>query len=242
MNEKAHSRSSRQRSLRRFVQTHDRLLSFVGALIVFVTYVVKEGFRDSLKEKLDALQNEKTTYELQSNANTILGTVQGIDSMLQPIFQRQVGNGAQPGTLGGDPNLVKARAVAFDREYDKHVLDSLTPLAAALGRKQDEGALKHLTAQFEHAGEPLKAANEAIAGRSDIAGERLAGASSEVQALSQSVQRFRYDLLEYAERETQRAESSYHLFIWLSYGLYPLGWGLGLIGRLYNVEGLGGES
>jgi hypothetical protein len=67
-NMKKHS-EARQSSFRNYVSRHSRLLIFVGALIVFVTYLVKDGLRERLKDRSIPLirrrvcswQNEKTS-------------------------------------------------------------------------------------------------------------------------------------------------------------------------------------
>jgi hypothetical protein len=48
----------------------------------------------------------------------------------------------------------------------------------------------------------------------------------------------------FAEAEVRRttAERRYKLFTWCSYGLYLLGWSLGLLGSLYKIEGLPGAE
>ena len=43
--------------VRQFLVVHKRWLSFIGAVVVFATFVLKEGLRDNLKDLVGALEN-----------------------------------------------------------------------------------------------------------------------------------------------------------------------------------------
>src|SRR5437899_2825534 len=55
-------RETRQSSFRTFVSRHSKLLIFVGALIVFVTYLVKEGLRERLKDLVDSVDKAQSAF------------------------------------------------------------------------------------------------------------------------------------------------------------------------------------
>jgi len=49
-------------------------------------------------------------------------------------------------------------------------------------------------------------------------------------------------LLSEVEKVRLRRERYYEMFTWVSYGLYALGWAVGLAGRLFRIEGLNIEE
>jgi hypothetical protein len=51
--------------VRRFVRNHNRLLTFIGAFIVFTTFIVKEAVRDNLKEYTDSIKIAQNMFILR---------------------------------------------------------------------------------------------------------------------------------------------------------------------------------
>jgi hypothetical protein len=45
-----------------FLKKHNRLLTFVGALVVFITFIVKDAVREELKSTIDAEQWAETMF------------------------------------------------------------------------------------------------------------------------------------------------------------------------------------
>ena len=57
-----------------FFKRHSRLFSFFGAMIVFATFVVKEGVREELKADLDAIGTAETVYAIRQDNTRISGS------------------------------------------------------------------------------------------------------------------------------------------------------------------------
>jgi hypothetical protein len=57
-------------------------------------------------------------------------------------------------------------------------------------------------------------------------------------SLESDANHFATEVLNISEGLRDKNERFYGIYTWVSYGLYTLGWGLGLVGRLYSVEGL----
>jgi hypothetical protein len=53
---------AQESSFRNYVSRHSRLLIFVGALIVFVTFLVKEGLRERLKDLVDSIDTAQSVF------------------------------------------------------------------------------------------------------------------------------------------------------------------------------------
>ncbi len=54
---------------RSYFRRHKRALTIVGALIVFATFVVKDGIRDDLKDRLDTINQAETTFNIRQDTN-----------------------------------------------------------------------------------------------------------------------------------------------------------------------------
>jgi hypothetical protein len=53
-----------------WLKRHGRLLSLVGALVVFVTFVAKEGIREHMKEVTDSIQGAENVFLAQTGSST----------------------------------------------------------------------------------------------------------------------------------------------------------------------------
>lgn len=53
--------------VKRFIHKHDRLLSTLGALIIFFTFLAREGFRDELKELVDSIDAAQSVFLIRSD-------------------------------------------------------------------------------------------------------------------------------------------------------------------------------
>ncbi|MFZ1007470.1 MAG: hypothetical protein WAN65_11570 [Candidatus Sulfotelmatobacter sp.] len=48
-----------------WLKKHSRLVAFAGALVVFTTFVLKEGFRDYLKDLVDTVDKAETLFSVR---------------------------------------------------------------------------------------------------------------------------------------------------------------------------------
>src|SRR3954469_5401272 len=58
-----------------FIRKHNRLVSIIGALIVFVTFLIKEGLREKLKEFVDETWRAEEAYRAEENTRSILNAI-----------------------------------------------------------------------------------------------------------------------------------------------------------------------
>lgn len=91
--------------IRKFVGRYDRILGFVGFLTVFATFVVKDAFREQLKELAASIDSAEHTFVLRQDSSALrsqLAAVQvTLDLVRSGIKQQQAHNFHGPeGTLG----------------------------------------------------------------------------------------------------------------------------------------------
>jgi hypothetical protein len=61
--------------------------------------------------------------------------------------------------------------------------------------------------------------------------------SLSASALELQLAQFEDEVMQHARLKLQRKQELYDIFTWVSYVLYAIGWGLGLVGKLYGVDG-----
>jgi hypothetical protein len=61
-----------------FLRKHNRILTFVGALVVFLTFVIKEGLREHLKDLVEALGSAQNIFRIRNENAEMLGLLERI--------------------------------------------------------------------------------------------------------------------------------------------------------------------
>lgn len=241
-------RSSAVRSLFR---KHNRLLTFVGALVVFITFIVKEGLQEHLKSVNDSLTFGNNIFTLkQDNARTRT-EINTLQLAIKNI--REFQNSNKP----YDP-YTSALAVILENNVAgqtlRRVLDSLStirqmadlvPDASNLRKQSVElGALcSQLLAREAELGQTAlnmtayfieNRNKEKLPGDVQLAAMNVGTLSLQAVALEQKADDLATRVLAASKAYLERTETAYSRYSYLSYVLYTLGWGLGLAGRLYG--------
>jgi hypothetical protein len=73
--------------LGRFFRRHNRLLTFAGALIVFVTFLVKEGKRESLKDLADSVDAAESVFVIRSDNFTTPVQLARVEDKIDKVGQ-----------------------------------------------------------------------------------------------------------------------------------------------------------
>jgi hypothetical protein len=210
-----------------------RILPIVGALIVFLTYMIHDVLRDNLKDKAGALSNARQQYQslLMSTINieNQIYLAQAIDtdtkqkqvSMSNPAFlEATVAKvDAELQELAWAP-LVKE--MPNDRKLYQSQLDEIIPMKANL-----EDMLKK------------RESDDKAGKRSDVPDDALKRAGDELRA---KVQGEHDRILLDAVAATDRAEQKYSFYNTFSIALYVIGWGLGFLGILLGGDKLAGSE
>lgn len=86
------------RNLRRSVAKRDRLLTVLGALVIFVTFIVKEIYRDSARDLGIALQAARTTFAIRDEVEETTRKVDEVGDVIIEIYAQ--GKGQRPLVAG----------------------------------------------------------------------------------------------------------------------------------------------
>lgn len=253
-----------RRQLRSYVRAHDRLLTFVGALIVFTTFIVKDGLRDRLKDLDDSIERAETVFAQRTDIGEVIRTLAEMQTSLNKMNLDRAGSKPQltsrsmpsPAVLRETVNTVRTRLLAERLAFDSlarlvEKMPTTTNQAEAV-RKADI-AKREIDAFLPHLDEIDADADQLetlVASKRDLSPATVAVAS-ELNARAMAVL---HELLEHyratmtaldqdasellLESQEIRAlnEDMYSWVSLASYILYTVGWGLGLLTRLYGGE------
>src|ERR1051326_7041389 len=211
---------------------HSHLLVFTGALIVFFTFVVKEGLREEWQNTAETIRTAEYFYATRTNT---MAANSKLDDVLSTLNYEA--------NKGSDHPLERRlfglwRSVSgFDVEaaHLRDLTDSL-PSNDDLRSKENafENGIKDLREQLyiiqrEGPKEPETS-------------ERESKASLLASSIDSQGMEVKRRILEHADNIRGKNELYSRYAWWISAFLFALGWGLGLVGKLYGVpEAAGGE-
>jgi hypothetical protein len=203
----------------------------LGALIVFVTFVVKEGLRDRGKDLLASVESAQTTFVMRSDVEDLRLQLRSLQRSIR--------------TTGGESMEVERyNTIAQAQFWVQHglsaSLDNTSRLLQRLPNNQrDTAQLKDFRQRLDklreaHDAPPADLDNPSHISEQEISRQLKIG--SDLGRLSTQVRIFERQVLEQAERLAEKEEQKYNLYTLLSYGFFSLGWGLALMGKIFDVN------
>ena len=249
-------RGTTNSSVRQFLLAHKRWFSFIGALIVFATFVSKEVLRDNLKDLVAALENGQTLFELRGDNASLRNQIFDLRVRILDIYDKVVTS--KPGSefardVGQSLNSINE----VDDEL-RLVEPTLANTAELVGKlpPSDErtNALARCRAELKQAHEASEEAKAAVvnlsAGRkflqhpppftNEEQGQlalSVGKAANAARTVWQDVEQATLKIFEEAHQYKEEKERQYKNWTLATYVLYTLGWSLGLVGSLYGVSG-----
>lgn len=229
---------------------HARLMTFFGALIVFLTFIVNDVLSENLKNSLSSLHAVSAEYETSKQSDALQASLLTINESLE--------------TLENNERLAKAKdtrkvlanvlAVYVKNEEDAYRFTShaLTLAEHTPGAGQSVQALKDNQRQLDAAGQ-LNLKRIKVAMLYGTAAGKIFSEQDAVDALTlvdeslrmQTIKTTSEDALDDAASVAkQKVEQYEHWSGWArraGYVLYVLGWALGLFGGLAGKAD-GGEG
>jgi hypothetical protein len=212
---------------RDFIRRHSRLMTFFGAFIVFATFIAKETISDSYKQKSEI--TEKALRDLDESRFR--------DTMLVHILHLE---------SGASTTRPLDAAAQLDATLAK-LQESCRSLLFTTGRlyflgktlKNDDDAAK--SSELDEGVAQLKMdvntlrENHAVQKASE---EEVKALEDRKDRLAEAITDHEIQTTKEADESEKRAAALAHQWTIASWVLYTIGWGLGLVGRLFSVEGL----
>ena len=215
-----------------------RLLTLIGALVLFTTFLIKEELKDHQKDLLADIQAAQAYYAEDERATEIVNTIEDLE-----VIRRTEGITQAP----GDPQYaVQARPQLLSdfrllSEYGA-AYKSAQSLKLSLSKKASaDKADQAIDAIRQKLGAAMEAATS-LAGLPETS--RLTPDQSATlkqlhelsSQLSKAVPTFVGEVLKTATEEENIRRERYEFWTTLSYFLYPIGWILAFCGSLLEPE------
>jgi len=249
--------------LKRFVITHDRLLTFLGALVVLITFVLKEGVRDHVKDRVDDVRAAINAYEIRSDLQLDSEEITAEEAELLKFYDRTKSMTAAQllgynGAVAEHCQRIQALLSKTVRaQNDVSDLANALPPNDELNRSEKEDADQLKRFRQEVVSTDADAAGPEI---SNLGPEFIQYTNDQVKLLAINTRTKANKLGEdvplraqlvwvhgkqtalYAREIVENEEKQYRHATWASYVLYTIGWGLGLFARLFGVSSTSGEE
>jgi hypothetical protein len=231
--------------LTRFITKHNRLIVFFGALIVFATFIVREGLREELKSFVDSIDSAESLFLLQRENALMAGRM----AEILRIVTATNANIQNP-PRGGIPHIdLIAEELHYQDGFD--TIQRMADELAAAGRllkkiphsADDALALARFQSKYDVEAGSFKLYKQpgSVTPQPELeqAFNVVVSTENGLWDIEANLAEFTASLLETSRKVKERDERYFELATWWSYGLYALGWGLGLVGKLYGPKGDG---
>jgi hypothetical protein len=245
-----HSKKGQAPKPKPFIQRHSHLISFFGALIVFVTFIVKEGLADRWKEDASAIDAAESVYSIRDDTYNIL-------LALDAIYANEAAIDLSPKTVRQTLERVERTIALADSQTDtmrtlldrfshssssdleilnwhtvlNDINDSIAILrkfATAAGEMRARDGPVHLP------GTPPS--NKWLDQEEAREMEELHNILERTNSLFPKIEALHSKILVEAETARQKAEHRGKRAWWIAAALYTLGWTLAVVGRLYGLS------
>lgn len=241
--------------IRTFLTKHAQLVTFVGALIVFATFIFREEVREEMKDLGSSIDAAQAVFETRRDTSALAEQL-NVVGIIAINIAGSVMKGRTPEEREGQVLFtLRLRAFAV-KTYAGSLEESIDNASRLLGKLDAEAG------QAKTASE-LKTRTVELQKRCDDAADhlrpwavdpkhlrtereldtlfanQLVPLISDSYTLSGDIQKLAQDVLKRAQQAKERLERRYRWINWLSIGLFTGGWGLGLVAKLYGVDGVG---
>jgi hypothetical protein len=217
---------------------------FLGALVVFATFVIRDGIRENYKDFLDAVDAAEGVYLIRQDLRELHELINRtgwiVNSRSLPL--------TAPPTLDTRINSFQN---GLSAEYEGRklltlTLDNASSLARKLADPKASATAGELNRAF-HANEKtiddlwdawVRAGTQRAPTDQDKE-QFLAKANAwhtESNKLTDDIYEFSDKIFEEAKKEVELSEVRYKWSNRFSYALFALAWGLALVGKLFDVD------
>lgn len=243
-----------QKHLRKFVKKPNHWFIFLGAAIVFLTFIVKEGVREHVKDTLGSFESAQAAFELREQHRSVMTTLTDLRDRVMSVDDRL---SKQPRVNNNIPYWsATVQSTREELQLTEQLLANMVAVNAKLPRDSKRDALEaesqRITAEADaHYLPALKSISD-ILDRMKLPNRKLRAEEERSiqtavvrylesqEAAAMKIAAFSTSVLQEVPRYREEKERSLSRWNVASYFLYVVGWGLGLLGKIYDVE-LDGE-
>jgi hypothetical protein len=201
----------------------NRFLTLLGSLIVFVTFIAKEGVSDNLKDLVSSIETAENLFTLRQETTY---RVSSEKSLPPPWSEKEPTRDEQKGFID-----------LWDRQSESIVRISLDLAVALPDEKLFQKRASRITDTLwtiDQGVDNLRGAQQTEA-QSDAALKDFFRKSNETFSDANLLGQ---DILDEANRLKNDRQKFYEIAKWTSYALFTLGWSLTFYGQLSSKEEL----
>jgi len=222
------------RAIRSFVSRHTRLLELLGLLVVFITFVIKDGIRDQLKDRVSTLAASEVSFLISSEISTVSHKIDELKPM---------------GFIPTETGAVVPTGIGAIDEI-KRLKDSVSVYTSRTGSLIDalpnnDALEKRMSGINKRAGDfDFEAATiEAKEGRGSPSTNGIVPLNTLLtlgkgQRIQSEIDEFQWEVFDAADKAAKAAEGRYKVATWTSWLFYGVGWFLTATARLLGVKGI----
>jgi hypothetical protein len=229
-------------SLRKWFRDHDRLITIVGAIVIFVTFLIKEWYGDNLKDLKQSIDSGQAIFVLQNENRTVQQRL----SWLWITTSNTYTNVLTP--IRPDPSKITLQA---EESQSQFTLDSINRM------KDQFDATERLLKNVPHEqskDDQLKALQQRYNTASSNFHEfKMSGSSTpqaeleqgfrailvierEVLFIEDDLDKFSTDFFKDSHKVQEEKERDFDRAQYASIVLYAMGWSLALLGKLFGPK------
>jgi hypothetical protein len=245
--------------MRVLVVSHRHLLPAIGALIVFGTFIVKDNVREHYRSVSNTLATAQSILAIRTDTTISKATLVGLAKKIDIVLTLLTSIGKHESMP--DPKQLEGKDMDIWELIDLQPFEDVedTAIMAALDAvckdlPEEDKDCKRLPAMKEELKLAMKAGadeymfrkNDWPSGREDeedVLHKELDKLSKlrgkDARPLSDRLQELAEKITSSIEKVRSKAERIDRWLGKLSILLYSFGWGLGLLGKIYGVEGSG---
>lgn len=233
------SKDWRSFSMRAFVKEHRRWFTFVGALIVFLTFISKEVLREHWSALAESVEKVETTVEVRKDIDGLGVEVRSVARNTHAIYN-MVSEERQDAYIARSHMSRAKKKFMIETEPDYSELDEFDEMVTGMtsGRKKLE-MLKSLIAQLPDHAARERSRQALIEEVGNFLPEPYSYPKGEL--VDTKIDEFIVSNLNDARTKRDYWRTWSDRFDWASIAFYCLGWGLGFVGKIYGVEAESGE-
>jgi hypothetical protein len=223
-----------------FLTRNNRAVTLIGALIVFTTFVIKDAWRDHLKDKLEAIGSGEREFIVRNDSVRVSRSLWAMQSDVDEI--REVLRFGKKVPAGGNDNDLES---SIDESQDelKIFMDCISRLIETLPTNDvQKTRLDELRQKLTilHESFQKKYKSQVLSGDSRQWYSFLQDTWDQQEHIWWETENLGAKVVVDADDARKKSERRYRVWTWVSYALYAIRWELGVAGRLATVPGLAG--
>jgi hypothetical protein len=221
--------------MKTFVRTHERLLTLLGASIVFFTFLTKDALRENLKDLTNSIEQTQNAFLERRDTKFLTDRINHVKKILNVVYFDKLRDKGETAELSA---IADAQG-----EMDDRIFRSLTTLANArsiveqLSSRNSQEETRRLLIRLARS-----TRSSCVTDTDEDVVYDMKGCTKKVASLRSRLESFVESILDDARLKRRQYGRASEVFGWISLFLYIVGWGLGFIGKVYGIETTAGSE